>query len=65
MPFLLSFMKIEKSIGLAQIFDFRFLMDLYVLGSTEHDLTISEKCLSVYDRYFVASAAQELMHRIL
>ena len=31
-----------------QIFDFRFLMDLYVLGCPEHDLTISGKCLSVY-----------------
>ena len=28
-------------------FNFRFLMDLHVLGCPEHDLTISGKCQSV------------------
>ena len=36
-------------------------MDLRVLGCPQHDLTISEKCLSVYmcvcDKNFVASVA--------
>ena len=30
-----------------QIFDFRFSMDLHVLGCPEHDLTIFGKCVSV------------------
>ena len=37
-----------------QIFDFRFLMELHVLGCPEHGLTISGKCLSLcahFDRY--------------
>ena len=45
--FLVSSIKVEESIGFVQIFDFRFLLDLYVLGCPEHDLTASEKCLSV------------------
>ena len=51
-----------------QIFDFRFLMDLHVLGCPEHDLTIFGKCLSaclcVCDKNFVASVARELNNRI-
>ena len=55
-----------------KIFDFRFLMDLHILGCPEHDLTISGKCLSVCesvclcvcDKNFVASVAQELMNRV-
>ena len=54
------------------IFDFRFSMDLHVLGYPEHDLTISGKCLSVCvsvslcvcDKKFVKSVAGELMHGI-
>ena len=38
--------KLEESIGFVKIFDFQFLMDLHILGSPDHDLTISEKCLS-------------------
>ena len=44
---LLSSMLVEESTGFLQIFDFRFLMDLHVLGCSEHDLTIFGKCLSV------------------
>ena len=63
-------------IGFVKVFDFRFLMDLHVLGCVKHDLTISRKCLSVclcfcasvclcvYDKNFVASVARELMNRI-
>ena len=51
-----------------EIFDFRFLMDLHVLGCPDDDLTISGKCLSVCmcvcGKSFVASLAQELMDRI-
>ena len=45
--FLLSSIKVEERIGFAQIFDFRFLMDLHALGCPEHDLTIFGQCLSV------------------
>ena len=38
---------LEKSIGFVKIFEFRFSMDLHVLGYPEHDLTIFRKCLSV------------------
>ena len=44
---LLSSIYTEESFGFVQILDFRFLMDLRFLGCTEHDLTISEKCLCV------------------
>ena len=37
----------EENTGFVKIFDFRFLMDLQVLGCPEHDLTISGKCLCV------------------
>ena len=53
-----------------QIFDFRFLLDLHVLGCPEQDLTISGKCLPVClsaclcDKNFVASVAREQMNRI-
>ena len=61
-------MQREERIGFVQIFDFRFLMDLHVLGCPEHDLTIFGKCLSVcltvWDKNFVTSVAQELKHRI-
>ena len=40
-------MSIEETIGFVQIFDFWFLMDLHALRCSEHDLTISGKCLSV------------------
>ena len=36
---------IEESIGFVKIFDFRFLMDLHVLGCPEHEFTIFRKCL--------------------
>ena len=39
--------EIEESINFVQIFDFRSLVDLQVLGCPEHELTISGKCLSV------------------
>ena len=40
-------------------------MDLHVLGYPEHDLTISEKCLSVYVwKNLVASLTPELMQKI-
>ena len=55
---------IHESVGFVQIFDFWFLMDLHVLGCPEHDFTISGKCLRVCDKKFVASVAQELMHKI-
>ena len=57
-----------------KILDFRFLMDLHVLGCPEHDLTIFRKCLSVClcvcmsvclcvcDKNFVDIVSQELMH---
>ena len=62
-----------KNIGLVQILDFRFLMDLHILGCPERDLTISGKCLwvcvsvslCVCDKNFVASIARELMTIIL
>ena len=41
------FIYIEESIVFVQIFDFRFLMYLHVLGCPKHDLTISEKSLSL------------------
>ena len=37
----------EESIGFVKIFDFRFLMDLHVLGCPEHEFTIFRKCLCV------------------
>ena len=38
---------IEESTSFVQIFDFRFLMDLHVLGCPDHDLAIFESvCLS-------------------
>ena len=54
------------------MFDFRFLMDLHVLERPDQDVTISGKCLHVRlfvcmcvcGKNFVASVAQELMHRI-
>ena len=62
------FFTTEESIGFVKIFDFRFLMDLHVLGCPDGNLTISGKCLSVYlcvsDKNFVASVARELMNRI-
>ena len=59
-------------IGFVKIFDFRFLMDLYILECPDHDLTISGKCLyaclsacpCVCDKNFVASVARELMQKI-
>ena len=52
-----------------KILNFRFLMDLHVLGCPEHDLTISGKCLSVCwcvcDQNFAENVAQELIDRIL
>ena len=41
-------MKTEENIDFVRIFDFRFLMNLHVLGCPEHDLAISEKYLFVY-----------------
>ena len=79
LPFLLlSFISVEESNGFFQIFDFRFLMDLHVLGCPEHDLNVFGKCLSdclcvclyvcvsvcVRDKNFLASVAGELMNRI-
>ena len=62
------FLRIEESIGFVLISDFRFLMNLHVLGCPKHDLTISGKCLpgvSVCVRQnFCGSVARELMHRI-
>ena len=61
-------MQIEESIDFVKIFDFLFLMDLYILRCPEPDLTVSGKCLSVYlcvcDKNFAASLARELMHRV-
>ena len=37
----------DGSIGFGKFFNFRFMMDLHVLGCPEHDLTISGKCVSV------------------
>ena len=74
--FLFSSTLIEERIDFVQIFDFRLLMDLHVLGRPEHELTISGKCLPVCvfvygcvclcvcDKNFVASIAQELIKRI-
>ena len=58
------FLQVKESIGFVKILDFRFLMDIRVLVCLEHDLTISGKCLCVCDKNFVASVAQELIHRI-
>ena len=38
-------------IGFVKIFDFRFFMDLRVLECPKHDLTISEKCLSLCQKF--------------
>ena len=38
---------IEESIGNVKIFQFRLLLDLHVLGCSEHDFNIYTKCLSV------------------
>ena len=57
-------MQVEESVGFVQIFDFRFLMDWHVLGCPEHDCTILGKCLSVCDKNFVGSVAQELLNKI-
>ena len=50
-----------------KIFDFQFLMYLYILGCPDHDLTVSAKCLSgcvcVCDKYLASNVTQELMHR--
>ena len=54
----------DESIGLVQIFNFRFVMNLHVLGFDEHDLTISAKCLCVRDKNFVESVARELLRGI-
>ena len=63
--FFISFY-IGKSTGFVKVWDFQFLMDLYVLEFPEHNFTISRKCLSVCmcDQNFVASAAEDLMHRV-
>ena len=37
----------RKSMSFMQLFDFRFLIDLHVLGCPENDLTTFGKCLSV------------------
>ena len=64
--FLISSIKTEESIGFVKIFDFQFLMDLYILGCHEHDYFWKMPvCLCVYDKNFVASVAPELTHRIL
>ena len=50
--------------------NFRFSVDLHVLGCPEHDLTISGKCLfvclsaCVYGKNSVASVTAELMPKI-
>ena len=60
----------EESIGFVKIFDFRFLMDLLILGFPAYDLSISGKRLSVWvsmcvrDTNFIACVARELMHWI-
>ena len=53
-----------------KIFDFRFFMDLHVLGCLEYHLAISGKCLSVcmFEKNFVGEVAGELItefHEIL
>ena len=45
--FSISFIETEESIGFVKTFDFQFLLNLYVLGCADHDLTISGKCLRV------------------
>ena len=54
----------DESIGLVQIFNFRFVMNLHVLGFDEHDLTISAKCLCVRDKNFVVDVAQKVIKNI-
>ena len=54
----------KKVLVFVKNFDFRFLMNLHVLGCLEHDLTISRKYLSVCDKNFVKSVTRELMRRI-
>ena len=44
-----------------KMFDFRFLMNLHVLGCPEQDFTIFTKFLSVCDANFVAALEQKLM----
>ena len=67
--FSLCSLQTEESIAFAKVFDFRFLMDLHVLGGPKYDLTIFENvclsaCLHVCDKIFVASVAWELRKRI-
>ena len=42
-----TFFYVDRSIGLVKIFDFRFLVDLRVLGYPECGLTISGECVLV------------------
>ena len=42
-----SFYMNRRKYWFCETFNFRFLMDLHVLGCLQHDLTISGKCLSV------------------
>ena len=44
--FFFKLSSIEEIIGFVEIFDFRFLIDLCVVGYPEHDLIISGKCLT-------------------
>ena len=59
-------MHIEENIGFIKIFDFRFVADLHVLGGSEHDFTISGKCLSLCasDKNFLENVTREIIHRI-
>ena len=55
----------KENIGMAKIFDFLFLMDLYVFGNRKRDLSISGKSLSVSvfvcDTNVVAALEQKLL----
>ena len=57
--FLLSSVLVEESVGLVQIFDLRFSMDLHVLGCPEQCFNLFiNGCLSVWSTNFVAAQSE-------
>ena len=47
-----------------KMFDFRFLVDLHVMGSPGHDMTIFRKCLSVYDKKKLWQEQHEILYSV-
>ena len=48
----------EENIVSVKIFDFRFLVDIYILRIPEHDLAIFRKYLCACYKNFVAGVAE-------